>query len=266
MYGTPTWRASRMCSRVCGIGPSAARHHQDGAVHLRRAGDHVLHVVGVARAVDVRVVAVLGLVLHVRGGDGDAALALLRRLVDLVVREERRAARLRQHLGDGRRQRRLAVVNVPDGPDVHVGLVALELFLAHCRSSLELKWSPDPGLNWRPHPYQGCALPTELSGLAAVLHTTRWSGKRDSNPRHSAWKADALPTELFPRVAEWRGLDSNQRRRRAGRFTVCSLWPLGYPSMILTSFDCCLPTPSASDPHPRPRPTWPAAGFEPATY
>src|SRR5690554_7157354 len=25
-----------------------------------------------------------------------------------------------------------------------------------------------------------------------------WSGKRDSNPRHSAWKADALPTELFP--------------------------------------------------------------------
>ena len=24
MYGTPTWRASRMCSRVCGIGPSVA--------------------------------------------------------------------------------------------------------------------------------------------------------------------------------------------------------------------------------------------------
>src|SRR3546814_13208403 len=26
MYGTPTWRDSRMCSRVCGIGPSAAEH------------------------------------------------------------------------------------------------------------------------------------------------------------------------------------------------------------------------------------------------
>ena len=25
-----------------------------------------------------------------------------------------------------------------------------------------------------------------------------WSGKRDSNPRPSAWKADALPTELHP--------------------------------------------------------------------
>ena len=31
--------------------------HQNGAVHLRRTGDHVLHVVGMARAVDVRVVA-----------------------------------------------------------------------------------------------------------------------------------------------------------------------------------------------------------------
>ena len=35
------------------------RHHQDGAVHLGGAGDHVLHVVGVAGAVDVRVVALL---------------------------------------------------------------------------------------------------------------------------------------------------------------------------------------------------------------
>ena len=35
------------------------RHDQDRAVHLRGAGDHVLHVVGVAGAVDVRVVAVL---------------------------------------------------------------------------------------------------------------------------------------------------------------------------------------------------------------
>ncbi len=25
-----------------------------------------------------------------------------------------------------------------------------------------------------------------------------WSGKRGSNPRPSAWEADALPTELFP--------------------------------------------------------------------
>ena len=28
------------------------------------------------------------------------------------------------------------------------------------------------------------------------------SGKRDSNSRPSAWEADALPTELLPRVLE----------------------------------------------------------------
>lgn len=30
-----------------------------------------------------------------------------------------------------------------------------------------------------------------------------WSGKRVSNPRPSAWEADALPTELFP-PGRWR--------------------------------------------------------------
>ena len=33
------------------------RHDQDRAVHLGGAGDHVLHIIGVARAIDVRIVA-----------------------------------------------------------------------------------------------------------------------------------------------------------------------------------------------------------------
>ena len=66
------------------------RHHQDRAVHLRRARDHVLDVVRVARAVDVRVVPLVRLVLDVRRRDRDAALVLFRRLVDLVVRRELR--------------------------------------------------------------------------------------------------------------------------------------------------------------------------------
>src|SRR5205807_3745954 len=51
-------------------------HYQDGPVHLGGAGDHVLDVVGMPGAVDVRVVALLGFVLQVGDGDGDAALAL----------------------------------------------------------------------------------------------------------------------------------------------------------------------------------------------
>src|ERR1044071_5677253 len=38
------------------------------------------------------------------------------------------------------------------------------------------KWSPDPGLNWRPHPYQGCALPSELSGLVYSSMTATGAG------------------------------------------------------------------------------------------
>ena len=109
------------------------RDHEDRAVHLGRAGDHVLDVVRVTRAVDVRVVPRLGLVLDVRDGDRDAALALLGSLVDLI--EGRRLVQVRvlvvQHLGDRRGQRGLAVVDVPDGADVDVRLGPLELGLGH---------------------------------------------------------------------------------------------------------------------------------------
>ena len=120
------------------------RHHQDRAVHLRRARDHVLHVVGVARAVDVRVVPVLRLVLDVRRRDRDAARALLRRLVDLVVGRVRRAARLGQNLRDRGRQRRLAMVDVTDRTDVAVRLRPLEFILAPLRLSV---FSVDRELN-----------------------------------------------------------------------------------------------------------------------
>ena len=59
------------------------------------------------------------------------------------------------------------------------------------------------------------------------------SGRRDSNPRRSAWKADALPTELLPRGSppvpnrgsgrSWRVMDSNHRRHSR---QIYSLLPL----------------------------------------
>src|SRR6266568_2450132 len=109
------------------------RDHQDRAVHLGGAGDHVLDVVSVTRAVHVRVVALLGLVLDVRDRDRDPALLLFLRVVDLVEGGEGVHVRelVVQHLRDRRGQCRLAVVDMPDGADVHVRLGPLELGLRH---------------------------------------------------------------------------------------------------------------------------------------
>ncbi len=105
--------------------------HQDGAVHLRRAGNHVLDVVGVPRAVHVRVVALLGLVLGVEDLDGKTAFLFLGSRVDILVLQRLRQAGLRQRVRDGRRQRRLPMVHVADGADVHVRLGSLKFCLAH---------------------------------------------------------------------------------------------------------------------------------------
>ena len=47
---------------------------------------------------------------------------------------------------------------------------------------------------------EGRAIPVHQSWLSCrrTLRTEVWSGRRGSNSRHSAWKADALPTELLP--------------------------------------------------------------------
>src|SRR5512143_3426373 len=128
--------------------PVHRAHHQDRPVHLRRPGDHVLHVVGVPRAVHVRVVPVRRRVLHVARRDRENLGRIpppltLRRLRHLVVADVGRAPPLvRRHLRQRRRQRRLPVVHVPDRPHVHMRLRPLELCLGHwcvilvlCRNS-----------------------------------------------------------------------------------------------------------------------------------
>ena len=110
-----------------GHGAVGAGHHQYGAVHLGGAGDHVLDVVGVPRAVHVGVVAVLRLVLHGGRVDGDATRPLLRRRVDLVVLLGGAVAEGGEGHGEGGGQGGLAVIDVADGADVDVGLLTLEL-------------------------------------------------------------------------------------------------------------------------------------------
>ncbi len=72
---------------LTGLGHRAvsSSNNQDSAVHLSSTGDHVLHVVSVAGAVNVSVVTLGGLVLNVSGVDGDTTRSLFRSLIDVVV-------------------------------------------------------------------------------------------------------------------------------------------------------------------------------------
>ena len=59
-------------------------------------------------------------------------------------------------------------------------------------------------LNPGPLPYQGSALPLSYN-------SKKKSGRRGSNPRPSAWKANALSTELLPHSCQSCHSDRGQR-------------------------------------------------------
>ena len=111
------------------------RYYQDSTVHLSSASDHVLYIVSMARAVNVSVVTLRGLVLYVSGVDGDAALLLFRSLIDLIILHNLSFAFQAENLGDCSGKGGLAVVNVADGANVNMRQVSYVLFLCHC-------WNP----------------------------------------------------------------------------------------------------------------------------
>ena len=114
-----------------GHGAVSRRYNQDSTVHLRSAGDHVLNIVGVAGAVNVSIVTLVGLILNVSGVDRDSACLLFGGLIDLVVTHSFRVAQLGQNHRDSSGRGRLAVVNVTDSTNVYVRLIALKLCLRH---------------------------------------------------------------------------------------------------------------------------------------
>jgi len=106
-------------------------YYQDRAVHLRRAGDHVLNIVSMPRAVYVRIVTVLRLIFYVRGVDRDTAFSFFRRFIDHVVIHEFRFAFSCQHFRDRGRQRGFAMVYVTDGTDVYMRFASFKMCLCH---------------------------------------------------------------------------------------------------------------------------------------
>ena len=64
-----------------------------------------------------------------------------------------------------------------------------------------------------------------------------WSGWRDSNPRPSAWKADALANWATP-ASHYNGGENRSRtyEPKGSRFTVCRRWPLDYLTKLFVLY------------------------------
>src|SRR5881628_401885 len=168
--------------------PVRRRHHQYRPIHLRRPRDHVLDVVGVSRTIHMRIVPLGRLVLHVCRRDRDPSRFLFRRVIDRIKRPVfHLRIVLRQHLRDARRQRRLPVIDMPDRPHVHVRLRSLVFLFRHA---------------FLLEPSEPRRLLSRLQLKRRVSVSVPQSGRRDSNPRPTAWKAVTLAPELLPLFLE----------------------------------------------------------------
>jgi hypothetical protein len=89
----------------------------------------------VAGAVNVRIVAVSGLVLNVGSVDRDTTRSLFGGLIDVRVINELGSAVQVQNLGDSGGQCGFTMVNVANGTNVYVRFVSFKLCLCHWKSS-----------------------------------------------------------------------------------------------------------------------------------
>ena len=122
------------------------REQQDGTVHLRRPGNHVLDVIGMAGTVDVGVVPSRRLVLDVAGDDRDrfGRVTLHAAPGDVLVALDFGKPFFRLDRKDGGGQGGLAVIDVTDGPDVDVNLLH-DIMLPGCTE--QPKGCAAPALN-----------------------------------------------------------------------------------------------------------------------
>src|SRR5262249_7761104 len=108
-------------------------NNQDSAVHLSRSSDHVLHIVGVTRTVNVRVVTIRCLVLNVCGINGDTTLFFFGCGIDLIILLRFRQTFFRKYSCNSSGQGCLTVVNMTDRTNIKMWFVPFKgLFSCHC--------------------------------------------------------------------------------------------------------------------------------------
>ncbi len=108
-------------------------NNKDSTIHLCSAGDHVLDIVSVARAVNVCIVSLRSLILDVCRGDRYTTSLLFRCLIDLIERNCRiKSESCSKNSGDSCSQSSFAVVNMADGTNVDMRFGSIKMSLSHC--------------------------------------------------------------------------------------------------------------------------------------
>ena len=110
---------------------AGAKRHDRG-IRLRSTGDHVFNIVSVTWHVYVSIMPFFCFVFLVGNINGDSAGSFFRGVIDRVKAPELDLGIvLGQSLRDGRRQCGLAVIDVPDRPDVAVRLCPIKFLFRH---------------------------------------------------------------------------------------------------------------------------------------
>ena len=109
-------------------------HHENRTIHLSRASDHVFNIVSVARAIDVRIVAIRAFVFDVRNRNRHRLGLITHRaaLCDIRITDRRSHALAVLHFYNSSRQSRLTMVNVTNSSDVHMRFRPLKILFCHC--------------------------------------------------------------------------------------------------------------------------------------
>src|SRR3989344_805268 len=104
--------------------------YQNRAIHLGRAGNHIFDIVGVTGSVNVSVETLVRFIFIVRKSDGNTALSLFRRVVNLVNAAKLNVVSFKvKHVKNSRRQGSFSVVYVDNGTNVPLRLGSVKSFL-----------------------------------------------------------------------------------------------------------------------------------------
>ena len=128
---------------LAGLGHRSVRcsYNEYGTVHLGSTRYHVLHIVGVSRAVNVSIVTLGSLILYVCSVDSYTTLFLFRCGVDRREVLNLGKSLIRKNLGYCGRKSCFTVVNVSDSTDIQMRLVTFESFFCHFLKKLFICFS-----------------------------------------------------------------------------------------------------------------------------